>query len=263
MVDWFFYEIPIWISLPTFVVVFLGLSWLILLGVRPFVIKAAVDSSKQWDRVLGYAMSSYGIFYGILLGLIAVSVYENFQRVNGEVLDEVSYLGTLYRDFGSFADPINVELQALLRTYTLDVINIDWPEMAQGVIPTHGNEVINEIQAALYSFEPTTVGDQASYTQTLSVWSEFLDARRERLDETKLVLSPLLWLVVAAGSILNALMISLVEARSVRIHLVMSGIIAVFVALLIFTIASIDHPYAGAVRIDPEPFADLFDQLMK
>lgn len=262
MVDWFFYEIPIWISLPTFVLTFLGLSWLILLGVRPFVMRAAVDSSKQWDRVLGYAMSSYGIFYGILLGLIAVSVYENFQRVNGEVLDEVSYLGTVYRDVGTFPG-IGDELQSMLRTYTQDVINIDWPQMAQGIIPTHGNQIIADLQATLYGFEPTTVGDQAAYQQTLDVWSQFLDARRERLDETELVLPALLWIVVAVGSILNAVMISLVEARSVKVHLIMAGLIAVFVAMLIFTIASIDHPYAGAVSISPEPFSDLYDQLMR
>ncbi len=190
MVDWFFYEIPIWISLPVFVAVFLGLSWLILLGVRPWVMSLAAEHSKQWDRVLGYAMSSYGIFYGILLGLIAVSVYENFQDVNREVLDEVSYLGTLYRDFGVFPDAIGDEFQALLRTYTLDVVHIDWPQMAQGVIPTHGNETVNELQLALYSYEPQTLGDQAMYNQTLDTWSSFLDARRQRLDETELVLSP-------------------------------------------------------------------------
>ncbi len=58
-------------------------------------------------------------------------------------------------------------------------------------------------------------------------------------------------------------MIGLVETHRLRIHLVMAGIIAVFVGLLIFTIASIDHPYAGAISVSSEPFADLFDQLMK
>lgn len=262
MADWFFYDLPIWISLPTFVLGFLVLSWLILLGVRPWVTRTAKDDSEQWDRVLGYAMSSYGIFYGILLGLIAVSVYENFQRVNVEVLNEVSYLGTLYRDFGQFPDATGDQLQSLLRTYTLDVVNIDWPQMANGVIPTHGNTVVGELQAALYSYEPGTIGEQERYGTTLETWASFLDARRARLDETELVLPTLLWIVVAAGSVLNALMISLVEARSLRVHLVMAGIIAAFVALLIFTIASIDHPYSGVVSIDPEPYQDLFDQIM-
>ena len=57
---------------------------------RPFVARAAA-TNPDWDRVLGYAMSSFGLFYGILLALIAVSVYENFQRVNAISLDEVSH----------------------------------------------------------------------------------------------------------------------------------------------------------------------------
>jgi hypothetical protein len=42
----------------------------------------------------------------------------------------------------------------------------------------------------------------------------------------------------------------------------MSGLIAVFVALLIFVTASMDHPYSGPISISPEMFENLLDQLM-
>jgi sugar phosphate permease len=72
----------------------------------------------------------------------------------------------------------------------------------------------------------------------------------------------LLWVLIAIGGVLNALMISLVEARNLRIHLIMSGIIAIFVALLVFVTASLDHPYAGPVSVDPDGFAVLLEQLI-
>lgn len=263
MSDWFFYHLPIWVSLPVFVVVFVALSWLILLGVRPWVQRASAADSLQWDRVLGYAMSSYGIFYGILLGLIAVSVYENFQRINGEVLDEVEALATLYRNTDAFPAPIAQELSSLLATYTIDVVNVDWPSQANGVIPTAGDATVNQIQSALYGIQPTSLGENSIFAQTLQVWADFQQYRRGRLEETELVLPPLLWAVVAIGSVLNALMISLVEIRSLRVHLIMAGIIATFVALLIYTIASMDHAYAGPVSVDPEPFLDLYLEIMR
>ena len=43
----------------------------------------------------------------------------------------------------------------------------------------------------------------------------------------------------------------------------MSGLIAVFVALLIFVTAAMDHPYSGFVSVPPEPFQNLLEQAMK
>lgn len=258
---WFFYDVPTWISMPTFMLVFLALSWLILLGLRPAVTRAA-SHNHDWDRVLGYAMSSFGLFYGILLALIAVSVYENFQRVNGIALDETSVIATLYRNFAAYPEPIASQLQEHLQHYTLSVVNTDWPLMEAGIKPTAGDPTVDTMMFTLFAFEPSTLAEQTVHNQTLAVFDRFVDARRDRIDETELSLPALLWAVVAVGAFLNAVMIGLVESQSLRIHLIMSGIIALFVAMLIFTTAAIDHPYSGVVSVTSEPYLDLYNEVL-
>lgn len=254
-------SIPIGIALPTFVLIFLAASWGILLAVRPWVMRTATIH-REWDRVLSYAMASYGIFYGILLALITVSVYENFHRVDAVVLDEADALGALYRAVAGYPQPLSDNLQDALRLYTTGVITQDWPLQQQGIIPTLGNASVDRFQAALFAYEPVTLGQQELHGQTLSMFFDFLQARRARLDETKLALPSLLWVVLGVGALLNALMLALVESRNLRVHLIMSGIIAVFVALLIFVTASMDHPYAGYVAVTPGPFEIVLTQLM-
>ena len=253
--------VPIWLALPGFVVLFLVVSWAVLLAVRPWVIRMS-SQNREWDRVLTYAMASYGIFYGILLALITVSVYENFHRVDAVVLDEADALGALYRAVSGYPQPLADNLQDYLRQYTTGVITQDWPLQQQGIIPTLGNDDVDRFETALYAFEPVTAGQQAIHQQTLSLFFDFLEARRDRLDETKLALPVLLWVVLGVGAVLNALMLSLVESRSLRVHLLMSGIIAVFVGLLIFVVASMDHPYAGYVSVSPDPIESVLEQLM-
>jgi hypothetical protein len=257
----FFYELPLWASLPLFVCAVLAISWGILLLVRPWVRRTAA-SNRDWDRILGYAMSSYGIFYGILLALVAVSVYENFQRVGGVVLEEVSSLATLYRAVSDYPAPYDSELQQQLLEYTQGAIAVDWPQQQQGIVPNEGYGQVDAIQSILFGFTPQTFGEQAYHEQTLALFFDFTEARRDRLDETTLALPVLLWVLIAIGGVLNALMIALVEARNLRIHLIMSGIIAVFVALLVFVTASLDHPYSGPVSIDPSGFELLLEQLI-
>ena len=256
-----FYELPVWVSLPLFVIVFLALSWGVLLLLRPWVRRMA-GRNEEWDRVLGYAMASYGVFYGILLALIAVSVYDDFSRVDGVVLEEASALATLYRDVSAYPAPYSYELQDLLRGYTQNVIAIDWPSQAQGLIPGAGNGQVDAIQRLLFSFNPSTSGEQAYHLETLERFNDLVEARRDRLDETQLALPGLLWALLGVGAVLNAAMLALVEAKNLRIHLIMSGIIAVFVAMLIYVTASMDHPYSGAVNITPEPFRVLLEQVM-
>lgn len=247
--------------MPSFIVLFLGLSWGVLLALRPWVRRFA-SANEEWDRVLNYAMSSYGIFYGILLALIAVSVYENFQRVDDVVLSEVSDLGALYRAVSAYPTPIATELQDELRLYTQGVITVDWPAMQENIIPTEGSVRIDALQNTLFAYEPVTAGDSAVHSQTIALFFDFLETRRARLEETTLALPALLWVVLGVGAVLNAVMIALVEARNLRVHLIMSGIIAIFVAMLIFVTASMDHPYSGAISISPEMYENLLTQLM-
>jgi len=118
------------------------------------------------------------------------------------------------------------------------------------------------VQSLLLAFEPSTGGQEALHNQTIAQYFDFVELRRDRLDETRLALPVLLWVLLGVGAVLNALMLALVEARNLRIHLIISGIIAVFVGLLIFITAAMDHPYSGVIAVTPDAFSEVYEQLM-
>ncbi len=99
-------------------------------------------------------------------------------------------------------------------------------------------------------------------SHTIEEFNSFVEARRARIGEAKLALPALLWVVLAVGAVINSALIGLIEVRNLRVHLIMAGLIAAFVALLISTILSLDHPYAGAVNISPEEFQILLDGVL-
>lgn len=257
----FLYGWPVWLSLPLAVIVYLGGSWLILLLLRRPVLRTA-GNSAEWDRVLGYAIAAYGVFYGILLALVAVSVYENFMSVDDAVLGETSAIAALFRDATGYPEPFAGQLQDAIRGYTQGVITLDWPQQAAGVVPREDDERLAAVQQLLFSFEPITTGAQALHTNTVEAFNDLVAARRTRIDLTDLSLPPLLWFVIGVGAVLNAVLLALIEVRRLPVHLFMSGIIAVFVGLLIFVTADMDHPYEGAVSVTSEDFQILLDDLM-
>jgi Protein of unknown function (DUF4239) len=258
--DWF-YDLPVQVSLPLFVVLFVLVSTLILVGLRPWVRRMA-ENPGEWDRVLGYAISSYGLFYGILLALVAVSVYQNFTEVHGAVLGETSALAALYRDVSGFPHADAVPLQTGLRDYVHTVITHDWPLQQQGIVPNDGTVAVDAFQRRLLAIEPKTAGQQALLTQTIGAFNDFVVARRARVDDTTLSLPSLLWGVLWVGAAINAVMLSLIQVKKLTIHLVMSGLIALYVGLLIYVTASMDHPYSGGISIGPDAFRLLLTQVM-
>lgn len=258
----FFYDWPLGISLPLFILVFLGLSWLILLGLRGPVLRAA-GSSGEWDRVLGYAISAYGVFYGILLALVAVSVYENFMRVDEAVLAEASAIATFYRDASGYPEPISAELHQLVRHYTEVIVATDFPQLALGNAPAEDDATLAELQRALLAFEPATAGQTALHQNTIQAFNDLVTTRRSRIDMVDLALPPLLWMVLVTGAILNAVLLALVEVKRLRVHLFISGIIAVFVGMLIFVTANMDHPFKGAIAVTADDYQLLLDTFIK
>jgi hypothetical protein len=256
-----FYDLPAAVSLPAFVVTFVVASLGVLLVLRPVVRRLAGDR-EEWDRVLGYAIASFGLFYGILLALVAVSVYQNFTTVQNDVLTETSTLTALYRDVGGFAPDQAAPLQDALRQYVHVVITRDWPLQMQDIVPNDGTVAIAEFQKNLLALEPRSQGDQALLGQTIQEFNAFVAARRDRVADAHLALPSLMWAVLWAGAVINAIMLGLIQVKRLPIHIVMAGLIAIYVGLLIYEVASMDHPYSGAIAIGPDDFRLLLTQVM-
>jgi len=258
--DWF-YGLPAALSLPLFVGSFVILSLVVLLALRPLVRRLAGDR-EEWDRVLGYAIASFGLFYGILLALVAVSVYTNFTTVQQDVLNETSLLASLYRDVSGFPHDQAVPMQDDLRQYVHLVITRDWPLQRMDIPPNDGTSAISSFQTHLLALEPRSAGDQALLGQTIQEFDEFVAARRARIADAEIALPALLWGVLWTGAVINAVMLALIQVKRLTIHIVMAGLLALYVGLLIYEIASMDHPYSGSIAIEPTDFELVLKQVM-
>ncbi|WP_022883569.1 DUF4239 domain-containing protein [Glaciibacter superstes] len=96
----------------------------------------------------------------------------------------------------------------------------------------------------------------------LAAFDAVIEARRARIDATALALPPLLWLIIWVGAAVNAVLIAFIDVKNIRLHLLMASLLAVFIGLVIFVTADMDHPYAGAVSVDPGAFERVREQII-
>jgi hypothetical protein len=123
-------------------------------------------------------LGSHGVYFGILLGLLALSAYQNFTDTDKLVSQEASRLAGLYRDVSSYPEPGRDHLCSQLRKYTRYVIDEAWPLQRQGIIPPGGVQLVSDFQDELMKFEPTTPRLEILHAQTLSQFNAFVESRR-------------------------------------------------------------------------------------
>ena len=114
----------------------------------------------------------------------------------------------------------------------------------------------------LHDYEPETIPAQAEYIQLLATFDDFVEARRERIDAVTLELPPLFWLVIWVGAAVNAVLIAFIQVKSLRLHLMVAGLLALFVGLVMFVTADMDHPYQGSISVGPGAFERVIEQII-
>jgi len=246
-----------------FAAVFVGFTWLGLVLIRPWFRRYAADQ-PDWNHLIRAISAIFVVFYGVTLAMIAVSVYQSFAAANQVVGREAAALGTLYRDVSNYPEPIRGELQAMLRDYTRYVIEEAWPAQQRGVIPEEGTARVTAFQERLLSFQPQTQAEGVLHAETIGQFGVFfVDYRRQRLQSVSTGLPAVLWFVVGVGAVLNAVLTCLFDVKRLSVHLLLAGIVSLFVAQMVFMIVALDNPFRGEVSVGPDAFQLVQRSLME
>jgi hypothetical protein len=217
---------------------------------------------RDYNEIVAPYISAFGVLYGITLGLISVAAWENFGDVEGKVSTEASTVASLYRSVDCYAEPTRTELTGLLRGYTRHVIDVSWPEMQRGIVPTSSHTAITKFQKTLSEFEPTSAAQIALHRETLYRFNSMIEARRLRLDCVAWRLPTILWVVVLAGSFMSFALTWLIVAENRPLHDILTGIMAILLGLLIFFLMTLDLPFEGSNSVGPDSLELVYEQVM-
>jgi Protein of unknown function (DUF4239) len=111
------------------------------------------------------------------------------------------------------------------------------------------------------AFEPATAGQQALHAETLRAYSRYVELHRERLSSVATGLPAVVWWVLLIGAALNIALTYLFSVEQLGPHLLLTLALAVFVALLVFLIAAMDHPFRGEFSVGPDAFRAVHRQM--
>ena len=105
------------------------------------------------------------------------------------------------------------------------------------------------------------VGSQESSVASSPVSQDFLarltvlaSDRRTRILDAKPRIPPLLWCSLIFGGLVLITLTGFLRRISDRAHMILVGAVAVLLALLLYLVFVLDHPF-GPLGVTPQPFA--------
>jgi uncharacterized protein (DUF983 family) len=126
---------------------------------------------------------------------------------------------------------------------------------------TQGWVLIDDIRASLQEIEPRTDTGLELYAEGLDQVQRLADARRMRLVAAEESLPTVLWVVLIVGGIVVVGFAYLFGLENTWSHMLMVMSLAGVIALVLFTIAAMDHPFSGGARVSPEAFELVLNRL--
>jgi hypothetical protein len=206
------------------------------------------------NEVAGFKFATIGVIYAVLLGFAIVSVWEKFSEAELIVLREAGASATLYRMSAGDA-PEAVATRSALSAYLHSVVDDEWLKMSS---TRESHETANALGALyvaamrLADSRPLAVG-----IEILKELSAITEARRGRLYLSAGVVPSALWAMLICGALVTVGFTYFFAMENLRAQTAMTGALAFIVFLGLFVIVSYDHPFTGAVSIDPLPFKSL------
>jgi hypothetical protein len=256
------FALPLWMSGLLLTGVLAVFSSLGLIGARKWILPRFTIKTDD-SNFAATITQSIMVFYGLVVALIAVSVWQKYGQVSDVVSGEAAAIGALWRDLGGYPASQRDSMRGSLREYTRDVIADSWPMQQKGRVPRGGVEVMDHLQASLFAYEPATEGQKALHMETLRAYNQLLQMRRLRLDAVDTGLPGVLWMVILAGALISLASSFFFRVDDIRFQTVMVVLLSLFVAMVIFVVFALDRPFRGDLAITSGSYSLILDQLMK
>jgi hypothetical protein len=247
-------------------IIFVFIETVALLGlmlVRRLVIRRLSYNEGVHEAVSG-TVQAIGVFYGITVGLIAAGVWNTNSNASELVSKEAAAIGSLYRDVSGYPSPLRDELRSELRKYTVFIIDQAWPaqKMGRGQTLEHGVRIMDEFQAKLYAFNPSTSGQSALHSETLMAYNRLLEYRRLRIDAVGSGLSAIMWAVIWIGAAISIGVAYFYKIPDWKLHAILIGLMGGFLSMVVFMIIVNDKPFFGYGGVPPDAYKLILERLI-
>lgn len=122
-----------------------------------------------------------GVMYALILGFVAVAVWQGFDKAQNVVELEASALSDLFSTADGYPDEaFRRRAQDSILAYVRLVINEEWPLQQRGQLSERAWQALETVHRQLLAFDPKNFREHVIQTETLGMMRTAMGQRRAR-----------------------------------------------------------------------------------
>ncbi len=257
MLDWLQGLPFIWL-----VVVVFGVTYLVAAAISWIVLRLAVGArADAFKAVSPGLLPPLGVVFGLLVGFLAVQVWNDHGEAQTAVISEASALRSVVLLGDSFPTAEQDRTRALVRRHIQETVSEEWPAMAsQHATLTAVPVPLAEALRLALALQPHSEGQKVAQREMVVALETALDSRRERVIVSESRVNWAKWTGVVLLAALTLLAIALVHSERRATTVIANGVFATAVAVCLLMIASQDRPFAGPFAVKPDPLVQVMPE---
>jgi hypothetical protein len=255
MSEWF-HNLPVWwMTLIVFAATYSATAiiyWI--------VTRLAVDHRARAFKALSPGMlPPLGIIFGLLVGFVAVQVWNEFDHAKAAVVNEASALRSVVLLAANLSPDEEKELRGLVSRHVEKCVNEEWRAMSEKratlILPPA--PMVEALQRVL-AYAPSNDGQRTAQREIVSALKDALDARRQRIVISQSSVNSVKWMGLLLQALITLIAIAMVHSDNRSTCAIALALFSTGVALSLLLIASFNRPFTGEISIRP----DLLQQVM-
>ena len=255
MSGWF-YNLPVWLmTLLVFAATYGAVAiiyWTVL--------RLAVGERARAFKALSPGMlPPLGIIFGLLVGFVAVQVWNDFDRAKAAVVNEASALRSIVLLATNLSPEEEKELRGLVSRHIEKCVNEEWPAMSEQratlILPPA--QMVEALQRVL-AYAPSNDGQRNAQREIVSALKDAMDARRQRIVVSQSSVNSVKWTGLLLQALITLIAIAMVHSDNRSACAIALALFSTGVALSLLLIAAFNRPFTGEISVRP----DILQQVM-
>jgi len=212
-------------------------------------------TTGEHNEVASLALALVIGLYGVVLGFVIVTLYDDHKAANSTAQTEAANLEDLYRLSLSFDPTARSEVANAVGNYARTVVHEEYPLLTRAEASSRAGRHLDAMFRVLRSYEPSTSGQTAFFEEALRALHSVHVARHVRLDASRESLPGVLQAFIILGAIVLIVFLYFVRAKSRRVHTIMVVALAAMLGFTVILVVILDHPFSGDIAVRSDHFS--------
>lgn len=257
--QWLVANLPSWVLLVGIIVVVTGGAILIQVLVRR---NFPNLKGEEHNDVIRFAFGVVGFVFAFFLGFVVSAMWGQIGDADARARTEGAAGVQLARTVTVFDQPDEDRIRKALLDYQQEAV-LEWDKIAQGGSHPEADAALTRLYAAYEDVQARTDAQKTILSSSFSNLDSLGQARTQRLAQAQTDDGPpwSLWAVIWLTSGLLLACAIIYDVKKPATHYTMVAILGILVAVNLFLVAELSHPFIGEIGTTSEPLQQVIRQL--